>query len=136
MRASVAIGVVLGVTGAMLDFVSGYLILTHSMTSINEMGTIMTSYSYAGAAWSVCLIGLGTLLLVTSIVSISGTGLTRMALFGALMVVYGIVMVFMGGAMYLRLTPMMDGYLLSSIGMFIVGALMIINGGIMRRRMM
>ena len=136
MRSSATVGVILGLAGAFLDYVSGYLILVHSMMSTNLMGTIMTSYRSSGLAWSVCLFALGTLLLITSIVSISKTGLARMGLFGVLMIVYGIVMLFVGGAMILRITPMMSSYLVSSTGMFVVGALMIINGGIMRRPMM
>lgn len=136
MKSITATGFVLGLAGALLDFVSGLLILLHSMMSTNEMGVMMTSYSSTGIAWTIGLFALGALLLVTSFLSITASGIARMRIFGAAMVVYGIMMLVVSGAMFLKLAPMMTGYTYSGIGMFVTGALMIVNGSVMSRRMM
>ncbi|MDG6998160.1 MAG: hypothetical protein JRN15_03495 [Nitrososphaerota archaeon] len=136
MRSATIASVLLGLAGASLDYASGYLILTNSMMIVNEMGNMLTSYSSSGLGWSIGLFALGTLLLATSIASFSSAGMGRMDLFGLLMIVDGVVMLLIGGAMFLRVTPMMNGFIFSGIGMFVIGALMIVNGGFMRRPMM
>lgn len=136
MRKAVVSGFVLGVLGSFLDFTSGYLILSRAMTSTNEMGTMINTYSLSNLAWSISLFVLGAIILITSLASISKAGLARMHLFGTLMIAYGIIMLFVGGTMFARIAPMMNGYLISSAGMFVVGALMIANGALMNRRMM
>lgn len=136
MRNAAVSGFVLGILGSVLDFTSGYLILSNVMITTNEMGMMITSYSSSNLAWSIGLFALGALLLLTSLASISSIGRTRMNLFGMLMLVYGIVMLLVGAAMFTRVAPMMTGYLASSVGMFVVGVLMVVNGSLMNRRMM
>ncbi len=46
---------------------------------------------------------------------------------------YGIVMLLVGASMLSGLTPMMVGSVLSSLGMFAIGVLMIFNGIAMER---
>lgn len=135
MRNTSVAGVLLGLAGALLDYASGYLALTHSMMSVNEMGNMVSSYSSSGLGWSIGLFALGTLLLVTAVASISKAGMDHMDLFGLLMISYGVVMLFIGAMMFLGFAQMMTGYIFSGVGMFVVGILMVVNGGLMRRPM-
>lgn len=133
MNRTAYLGLSLGLVGALLDFSTGYLILTQAMMTTNEMGVNMTEYNSSALAWGIAIFVLGAILLVTAIASVSSVGKRRMDLFGVLMTVFGVAMLFIGGAMYSRVTPMMAGYFLSSLGMFVVGALMVLNGILMRR---
>jgi len=127
------IGAILGLTGTLLDFSSGYLILTQSMVTTNDMGMIVNRVSPAALAWGVGISILGVILLVTTILSVSSVGTDRMDVFGPLMIAYGVAMLFVGGSMYSGNTPMMQGSLPSSLGMFVIGALMTVNGILMWR---
>lgn len=136
MRNTTTTGFLLGLVGSILDLTSGYRILSQAMIRTNEMGMMSSTYSLSNLVWSISLFVLGAFLLITSLASISQAGLARMHLFGALMIAYGIVMLFVGSAMFVRVAPMMNGYLVSGMGMFLVGALMIVNGALMNRRVM
>lgn len=136
MRVTSAFGFILGLAGAFLDLLSGYLILSNSMMPANDMNIMIPTYSSTGLAWSIGLFALGALLLVSVLVSSTNTGMSHMGLVGGLMILYGFVMMLIGGAMLFRVTPMMSDYLSSSTGMFVVGALMIVNGSFMRRNEM
>ena len=76
---------------------------------------------------------LGVVLAATAPAAVLRFSAGRMADFGALMVVYGLVMLFIGGAMYAGLTSMTQVTLFPSSGMFVVGVLMVANGALMRR---
>ena len=115
-----AFGVVLGLAGATLDFYSGYQLTTQS----GMMGS--------GQSWGVGLFLLGVVLAVTALVSLS-PGSLRMKDLGALMVVYGVVMLFIGALMYLGYTATMEGATFSGVGMLAVGLLMVVNGALMSR---
>ena len=97
------------------------------------MGVIMTEHNSTALAWGIGVSGLGAVLIITAIVSLSSSGKTRTHLFGSLMIVYGVAMLLIGGSMYSGIAPMMEGAFLSSAGMFAVGALMILNGALMSR---
>lgn len=127
--------IVLGVLGATIDIASGYLFLTQSMITTNDMGVMITGVNYQGIGWSAGLFSLGALILITTFLGASSFGKGRMRNFGYLMVIYGIVMLLIGTLMYSGMTPMMEGSLYSSLGMFIVGVLMIANGAIMTKTM-
>lgn len=129
MNSRIQTGLVLGLFGAALDFASGFLFLSQSMT--NDMGMLVSQYNQRAIEWSVVLFSLGFLLIVTSLLSVSSFGMKRMRILGGLMTVYGGAMFVIGSLMYSGLTPIMTGELLSSAGMFVVGALMIINGALM-----
>ena len=49
------------------------------------------------------------------------------------MVVYGVVMLFIGALMYLGYTATMEGATFSGVGMLAVGLLMVVNGALMSR---
>jgi hypothetical protein len=128
-------GLILGLVGSLIDFVSGSLILTQGVMTTNQMGVTMNEYDPYTLAWGIAIFVLGAVLLITAFASISSTGMRRMDLFGVLMSVYGVVMIFIGGAMYSRLTTVMQGSFLTSLAMFSVGVLMVLNGILMRRSM-
>lgn len=127
-------GFVLAIAGALLDFASTYLIFMQSETKMQSvMGLPATPMNNSAIIWGVSLTILGAVLVVTAFASISSFGRNNMPTIGGLMLVYGIIMLFLGVSMFSGITPMMQGSLLSSIGMFIVGALMILNGIRMQR---
>jgi hypothetical protein len=136
----VTLGLILGLVGALLDFTTGYFILERGVmriTTMNGMGQTMTEYNSSVLAWGIGVLVLGAMVLITALASLSSLGMRRMNLFGALMIVYGMAMLFVGGAMLTGLAPMTmtEGYtLLSSLGMLVVGALMLLNGFMMNRR--
>ncbi|HZW84855.1 MAG TPA: hypothetical protein VFE91_03000 [Nitrososphaerales archaeon] len=121
------LGVVLGLAGALLDFYSGYLILTQSGMGGMLGGTV------TGLAWGVGISVLGVMLLVTAVASTMPVGRQRMKAFGGMMLLYGFVMLLIGASMYSGVTPMMTGATTSGVGMLAVGALMIANGAMMSR---
>lgn len=126
-------GVFLGLAGALLDFYSGYQILTASAMMTNEMGMTVTQYTPSGLAWGVGLSALGVMLLVTAIATVTSLGMRHMKSIGALMILYGVIMLVIGVSMYSEVAPMMGGAALSGPGMLVVGALMVVNGAVMRR---
>ncbi len=96
----------------------------------------MVHYSGSAIAWGVFVTILGVLLVVTAVANVSLIGMKRMSLFGLLMVLYGLVMLLLGALMYSGVIPLMmekNFALVSSLGMFVVGALMLVNGSIMTR---
>lgn len=123
-------GVFLGFAGAILDFFSSYLILAQSTAS--EMGT-MAGPSSSGIIWGIGIATLGVLLAVTSFALVLPVSGARMGEFGALMVAYGLVMLFIGASMYSGITAMANGALFPAVAMFVFGTLMIVNGVLMRR---
>lgn len=132
MNQSTQIGLALSFAGALLDFSSGYLILTQSMSTTNEMGVTMVHYNSAAIAWGIGIVVLGVALIATALLSTS-IAVGRMRFSGLLMVVYGVIMILVGASMYSNIAPMMEGVVALSTGMFLVGALMMVNGFLMRR---
>jgi hypothetical protein len=127
-------GLVLGLVGAVLDFYSAYLLYTANPMVLNEQG--MAVQSSAGVVWGFGIAALGVVLAVTVVGAVLTKGLDRMKDFGALMVVYGLAMLFVGGYMLTGLGPMMQGTLFPGVGMLVVGVLMILNGWLMASRRM
>jgi|GEM_PF-4679214 len=127
-------GMILGFAGALLDFYSGYLLLTHSGMEEPGMGVI-TGNSASGSVWGVGIVALGAVLAVTALATLWSKG-TEMRDMGALMLVYGAAMLLIGASMYAGITSMAQGSLFPASGMFLVGALMIANGAMMWRSMM
>jgi hypothetical protein len=123
-------GFALGVVGAILDFYSGYLVLGQSST--NDMGMVVVQSSSA-LAWGVGLFILGALLAITAFASVTSLGVRIGKSFGALMAVYGIIMLAIGGFMYSGFAAMMGGALVPSLGMISIGALMVLEGLVMRK---
>ena len=127
------LGAVLGLVGAGVDFVSGYLILANSTVTTSSMGVSMTAYSARAVGWGVGLFLFGAVLVVSALALVSSVGMKRMGLFGALMITYGVAMLFIGAAMYTGMSLMMSGNFISGLAMFVVGALMIVSGAFMAR---
>lgn len=135
MRSSLSLfGTALGIIGALVDFGTGFYILSQSYVVMGPMGTA-SGYDPTGVAWGGGLVLLGTLLLTTVIVSEAGSRL-RMATLGRLMALYGVAMLVVGVSMYVNITPMMAGGVLSGYAMLGVGVLMTANGVMMSRNTM
>ena len=126
-------GVFLGLAGALLDFYSGYQILSQSAMTSGGGGMVENGFTPSGLVWGVGISVLGAVLLVTATASATSVGMHRMKTFGAIMTLFGILMLFIGVSMYSGVTPMMAGAALSGVGMLAVGALMIVNGAAMTR---
>lgn len=126
MRNLAILGLVLSLAGAVLDLASGTAMLRGSV-----MGTAASDR--AVLAWAVVLYSLAALLVVSGILGASSAGMRRMRMVGALMLIYGFVMVAIGALMYGGYAPMMGDQLLSSSGMLAVGCLMVVNGALMAR---
>jgi len=127
------VGFVLALVGAILDFSAGTLIVrsSSSMSMIDEMGMSVT---VAGTvAWPIFLYSLGVILVATGLLGITKIGMRRMRLFGGLMILYGIVMLAVGGSMIIGVTLMMSG-MISGIAMLFIGSAMIGNGALMAKR--
>lgn len=123
-------GIGLGIVGAILDFYSGYQIAAQSMSTSSDMAMGSTT---PGIVWGIGILSLGGVLLGTAVGSAVLPWAAKMKDLGALMVVYGLAMLFIGVSMYLGFTSMMNGALFPAIGMLLVGTLMIANGAFMRR---
>lgn len=119
---------VLGLIGAALDFYAGFLLFSQSMSPSNDMAM----NDSAALAWGGGITAIGVVLAVTSVASLASGRSRNMKDLGALMLVYGSVMLFIGASMYLGLTSMTAGALLPALGMLVVGALMVLNGAAMR----
>jgi uncharacterized membrane protein len=107
------------------------------ITTMNGMGQTIIEYNSSVLSWGIGVLVQGAAVLITALASLVSLGMRRMNLFGALMIVYGMAMLFVGDAMLTGLAPMTmtEGYtLLSSLGMLVVGALMLLNGFMMNRR--
>jgi hypothetical protein len=129
-------GFALGIAGAVLDFYSGSTFLSLSMSTTTMMGATTTHYNAAAQDWGISLLALGGVLVITAALNVTSLRMKHMGLFGALMIGYGLIMFIVGTLMYSGVTPAMTQQfttLISSLGMFAVGALMIGNGALMSR---
>ncbi len=126
------IGFVLGLVGAILDFSAATLIFRgpSSMSMGGEMG--MQTMVNASVFWPILLYSLGAILIATGLLGVTKIGMGRMRLFGGLMILYGIVMLAVGGSMIFGVTLMMSG-MISGIAMLFIGSAMIGNGVLMVR---
>lgn len=123
-------GLILGLVGGALDFMSGTSIFIGSMPG----GSVMASpMGLPNIVWVDGLYLLGGAVLVTTFLSVSYLA-KSMRLSGGLMVIYGVVMLLVGWAMStgtsLMMTPIF-GY-----AMVVVGVLMLANGSLMIRARM
>ncbi|MEK0326072.1 MAG: hypothetical protein QQN63_10250 [Nitrosopumilus sp.] len=127
------IGFVLSLVGAILDFSAGTLIVRgpSSMSMGGEMG--MQTMVNASVFWPILLYSLGVILIVTGLLGITKIAIGRMGLFGGLMILYGIMMLAIGGSMIVGVTLMMSG-MISGTAMLFIGAAMIGNGTLMVQR--
>jgi len=125
-----SLSLVLGITGSVLDFYSGYQI-SHSDMMLPGMGMTHAEYNPTSLAWGIGILVLGSAVLATTILGATSFGRQRMRLFGSLMVSYGVLMLLVGVSMYAGMTPIMQGASLSGLAMLVVGVLMTLSGGLM-----
>jgi len=103
---------------------------------MTSMGVTTTHFSEAAEIWGIFAVALGSIVLITSALNSSSFSKGRMPFFGTLMIVYGTAMIFLGALMFSGVAPMMGGEnvtLVSSLGMLMVGAFMLLNGSAMIR---
>jgi hypothetical protein len=96
----------------------------------NSMGVMLPG---SGLIWTIGLYVLGATLLVVAIASVSRVGREKMTSFGALMALYGAIMLVIGSLMFFNLTPMTQDSAISGLAMLVLGSLMILNGVLMIR---
>jgi hypothetical protein len=125
-------GLVLGTAGAILDFYSAFLLLTQSGTGMSGMEKVAV-HSGTGLVSGIGIAALGIILGATAVSYVVPSGILSMKDFGALMIVYGGGMLFIGVLMYSGITSMAQGTIFPAFGMLVIGALMFANGVIMRR---
>jgi hypothetical protein len=134
MNRALAVALILALVGAAFDFASGYLIIASTMQpALIGMGMNIESIHTSAYGWGIGISAMGIVLIVTAFLSLTQLGKNKMGTFGILMISYGIIMLILGAAMYQQVTPAMKGAIVSGIGMFVVGALMIFNGAMMQR---
>jgi hypothetical protein len=118
-----------GVIGGILDFASA----TTLLTSPAEPSTMGTTGASLNLPLILLLYLLGTAVILTSVLSIMSIGFRFGRWFSILMIVYGGVMMVLG---WLMTAGSMQGtaeVALYGYGMLLVGALMLVNGGMMVR---
>ena len=121
---------VLGLTGALLDFYSGYIFLQMSDVTTSSMGITTMHYNNSVLAWGIIFAVLGVVLVATAATNVFSSSMRTMPFLGKLMIIFGVVMIFLSLLMYSGITPLMAeiSLLISSTGMLIVGALMGVSG--------
>jgi len=121
-------GFMIGVIGGILDFASATSLLLGGSGQENPMARAITP----NPAWVLGLYILGTLVIISTVLSVMSMGFRFSRPFAILMIVYGIVMI---GSGWLMITGKMQGteLLLYGYGMVILGGLMIVNGSSMAR---
>jgi hypothetical protein len=127
-KAIALVGLALALIGAALDFYSSYEIMSYPTMTVG-----MAEGTLSATIWGVGLAALGVLLVATAAASFSSFGADRMALFGGIMVVYGVVMLLVGATMDASISPAMQTASLTGLGMLVVGAVMVVNGSMMLR---
>lgn len=102
---------------------------------MTSMGLSTMHYDYPAILWGVLILLLGASLAVITALGTSKFEATTMFPFGTLMIFYGIIMILLGSLMYARVISTMmneSSILVSSLGMLILGVLMLANGALMR----
>ena len=128
-------GFVLGLVGASLDLYSGYQLMSgpaQNSMPIPNAGMLTVQYVGSGFPLGVGIATLGVLVFASAVASISAFGASHMKAFGALMIVYGLLMLLTGSSMG-GMASAMGSESLLGFGMLLVGGLMTINGFMMLR---
>lgn len=130
---SSTVGFIIGLAGGVLDFASGTGLLQNGMQQ-----TIMENASTApqNDVVGLGLYALGAVVIASAAASVISVGRKHLGLLSGLMVVYGVVMLLVGGLMAGGLLTMMISTPFYGYAMVVVGALMIANGSIMSRTKM
>jgi hypothetical protein len=126
---SSARGLVVGLVGGVLDFASGTALFLGGAQEV-MMGN--TGVTRQNELLALGLFLLGAVVITTAVVSVMSLGKRHPKLLSGLMVVYGIVMLLVGGSMAGGLFSVMSTPLYG-YAMIIVGILMTVNGSSMSR---
>ena len=124
MRASVG----LGLLGGAVDLAVGAILLLQTpMTMMPSLATALGFFAGIG------LLALGVIVLVTALLMSRRGAMERGLRAGGLMLLYGALMLAIGGAMLGQVFPLMGGSLYSGITMIVLGVAMLVSGGSMAR---
>jgi hypothetical protein len=118
---------IIGVVGGLVDIIVGAVILGQPM----EMQPMMT---FGPASWlGSFLLALGVIVLLSGLYVLTVRMMRGRGAFGWLMILYGIVMLALGGGMLGQILPMMQGSAISGTVMIIIGLAMLYSGYDMAR---
>ena len=118
----------IGIVGGVIDLVVGFVSLQQSMPG-PSMGMMPSGSSWIGYF----LVTLGIIVLLSGLYMFPAQMMKNRAMFGWLMKIYGIIMLFLGFAMINGMVAMMQGSILSGIVMIFVGVAMLFSGYSMRK---
>jgi uncharacterized membrane protein HdeD (DUF308 family) len=117
----------IGVVGGLVDIIVGVVLVQQPM----EMQPMM---EFNLASWvGYFLLALGIIVLLSGMYVLSARMMRRRGAFGWLMILYGIIMLAIGGGMLGRLFPMMQGFAISGTVMIVIGLAMLYSGYDMTR---
>lgn len=114
--------------GGIIDLAIGALTLQQPMPS-EPMG--MMSGSASGGSYF--LLGFGVIVLLSGLYMLTPRMIKSRDLFGWLMIIYGVIMLFFGFGMITDLFAMMEGSTISGGVMIFVGVAMLFSGFSMRK---
>lgn len=125
-------GFILGLVGGLLDFASASFLLIgqNGSTGMMNEGPI-PSY-----LWAALLVLLGSVVILTSVLSVVSIGIRFARVFALLMIAYGVIMMIVGAGMTTGYIMSGDVATIYSYGMIIVGGAMVVNGIMMSRNPM
>ena len=118
----------IGVVGGVIDLIVGFVSLQQSMPG-SSMGMMPSGPSWMGYF----LLALGIVVLLTGLYMFAAQMMKNRAMFGWLMIIYGMIMLFIGFAMINGMGAMMQGSMLSGTVMIFVGVAMLFSGYNMRK---
>jgi hypothetical protein len=127
-----ASGFIIGIVGGVIDLASGTSLLLNG-TQTGPMGE--TTLTPQNEAVALGLYVLGIIVIASAAMLIVAAGRRHSNFLSGLMVVYGIVMLLIGGAMAGGLISMMNTSLYG-YAMLVIGLLMILSGSLMSRTKM
>lgn len=118
---------VIGVVGGLVDIIAGAVFLQQPM----EVQPMM---EFSPTSWiGYFLLALGIIVLLSGLYVLTARMMKGRSTFGWLMILYGIVMLVLGGGMLGQMFSMMQGSAISGTVMIVVGLAMLYSGYDMTR---
>jgi hypothetical protein len=118
---------IIGVVGGLVDIIVGAVFLQQPM----EMQPMT---SFGPTSWiGYFLLTLGVIVLLSGLYVLTARMMRGRGAFGSLMILYGIVMLALGGGMLGQILPMMQGSAISGTVMILIGLAMLYSGHDMTR---
>jgi uncharacterized membrane protein len=118
---------VIGVVGGLVDIIAGAVFLQQPM----EVQPMM---EFSPTSWiGYFLLALGIIVLLSGLYVLTARMMKGRSTFGWLMILYGIVMLALGGGMLGQIFSMMQGSAISGTVMIVVGLAMLYSGYDMTR---